>query len=250
MSFAAFHATTEKHTVAVSGQFLWSDYATRKFSPFAMVESADVSITEESEELPDSFTGDGNFDKITRVKSVVIDFAVKTFSPEVIAEMTQGTASVRNAATVSDELHTAYKNTVVLIEQPGADNYQLTDEAGTKTYVAGVDYFPTAAGPIPLTGGAIADGSKVKVSYQAAEANVVEWLTSQRKEKALLFHGVNRASGRQVLVEVFRGKFGFVDKYALLGKSFRSGGLKFECLADPLQQGAGRSQWIRETYLK
>ncbi|BAK76499.1 hypothetical protein NH8B_2113 [Pseudogulbenkiania sp. NH8B] len=250
MSFAPFQASTEKHTIAVNGQFLWADYAARKFTSFAMVESADISISEESEELPDSYTGDGNYDKITRVKAVVIDFAVKTFSPEVMAEMSQGTASVRAAATVSDELHTAYKGSVVLIEQPGADTYQLTDEAGTKTYVPGVDFFPTAAGPIPLTTGAIADGSKVKVSYQAGEANVVEWLTGQRKEKALLFHGINRANGKQVVVEVFRGKFGFVDKYALLGKSFRSGGLKFECLADPLQQGAGRSQWIRETYLK
>jgi transposase len=76
------------------------------------------------------------------------------------------------------------------------------------SHIAGKDYFPTAAGIIPLAGGGIADGTKIKVSYKALQANVVEWLAGSQKERSLIFHGVNKASRKQVVMEVFRGKFG------------------------------------------
>lgn len=250
MSYAPYQETTEKHVYAINGQFFWSVYGENKFVPFAMVDKAEITISEETEELPNAFTGNGNFEKFARVKSVMVDFNVQQFSPAVIAELTQGAFSSREAKTVTDEVCIAYKGSVMRIEHAGGSDYQLSDKAGTKVYKAGVDYFPTAAGPIPTPGGQITDGSEVKVSYKAAEANIVEWLCGSRKERSLMFVGINRASNREVVVDLFRGKFGFADKTALLGKGYRSSGVKFECFEDPLQVGENRSRWIRETLLK
>ncbi|NHR08034.1 hypothetical protein HA052_22855 [Chromobacterium haemolyticum] len=251
MSYVPYEAPGEdKKTFAVNGQFFWSIYGEDKFEPFAMVDKAEITISEETEELPNAFTGNGNFDKLTRVKSLVMDFNVQQFSPGVLAELTQGAFSSREAKTVSDEVHLAYKGAVMRIEHVGGSDYQLSDETGAKAYKAGLDYFPTPAGPIPLPGGAITDGSKVKLSYKTGEADVIEWLAGSRRERSLMFQGVNRANNKTAVVELFRGKFGFADKVSLLDKGFRSSGVKFECLEDPRQTGDKVSRWIRETYLK
>ncbi|MTD32514.1 phage tail tube protein [Paludibacterium denitrificans] len=186
------------------------------------------------------------------VKAVTLDLDIKTFQPEIIAEMTMGVATTRAEEAISDEVQTVYKGTLVPLENIGAGDFIVTDEAGTNPdpYVAGKDYLPTAAGIFVLESGAIADGAKIKVSYKAKQANIVNWLVSSSQERSLIFHGVNKANRKEVAVEIFRGKFGFADKYALLGKDFRGAGLKFEVLSDPLQTGDGLSQWVRETLMK
>ncbi|WP_199052417.1 hypothetical protein [Aquitalea sp. ASV15] len=250
MSYAPFIPTTEKHSFSVSGQILIAEYGVPKFTPFAMVETADLTIEQETQELGDAYTGQGNYDKLYSVKAVTLDLKVQTFQPEIIAEMTMGVAKSRAAQAISDEIQTAYQGVLVPLENIGAGDYVVTPNAGGDPFIPGKDFFPTAAGIIPLAGGGIADGTKIKVAYQAIEANVVEWLAGSQKERSLIFHGMNKASRKQVMVQIFRGKFGFADKYALLGKDFRSAGLKFEVLADPLQTGDGISQWVRETLLK
>ncbi|MBA4707773.1 hypothetical protein [Aquitalea aquatica] len=250
MSYAPVILTPEKHTYSVSGQVLMAEYGVPKFTPFAMVETADLTIEQETQELADSYTGQGNYDKLYSVKSVSLDLKVTTFQPEIIAEMTMGVANAREEQAITDEVQTAFKGVLVPLQHIGSGDFQVTPDAGGQPFIAGKDYFPTAAGIIPLAGGGIADGTKIKVSYKALEANVVEWLAGSQKERSLIFHGVNKASRKQVVMQIFRGKFGFPDKYALLGKDFRSSGVKFEVLADPLQTGEGLSQWVRETLLK
>ncbi len=249
MSFAAFLPDTQKHSFSVSGQFLMSAYGEDKYTPFAMVETADLTIEQETQELADSYSGSGNYDKLYNVKAVTLDFAVKTFQPDIIAEMTQGAATTRDEKTVTDEEQTAALGQLVPLKNIGAGDYQVMPSAGGQPYVAGKDYFPTALGIIPLKSGSIVEGSKIKISYKSRAASVVDWLVGSGKERSLLFHGINKANRHAVVVEVFRGKFGFPDKYALLGKDFRSSSLKFEVLADPRQTGDGISQWVRETLL-
>jgi hypothetical protein len=225
-----------------------AEYGVPKYTPFAMVETADLTIEQETQELPDSYTGQGNYDKLYSVKSVSLDLKVTTFQPEIIAEMTMGVANKRAELALRTKSRPLIR-ALVPLENIGAGDFVVAPNAGGQPYIAGKDYFPTAAGIIPLAGGAIADGTKIKVSYKALQANVVEWLAGSQKERSLIFHGVNKASRKQVVMEVFRGKFGFADKYSILGKDFRSAGLKFEVLADPLQTGDGLSQWVRETLL-
>lgn len=250
MSYAPVVLTSDKHSYSVSGQILMAEYGVAKYTPFAMVETADLTIEQETQELADSYTGQGNYDKLYSVKSVSLDLKVSTFQPEIIAEMTMGVANARAEKTISDEVQTAFKGVLVPLEHIGVGDFEVSPEAGGQPFIAGKDYFPTAAGIIPLANGSIQDGTKIKVSYKALEANVVEWLAGSQKERSLIFHGVNKANRKQVVMEVFRGKFGFADKYSILGKDFRSAGLKFEVLADPLQTGDGLSQWVRETLLK
>jgi hypothetical protein len=250
MSYAPVILTSDKHSYSVSGQILMAEYGVPKYTPFAMVETADLTIEQETQELPDSYTGQDNYDKLYSVKSVSLDLKVTTFQPEIIAEMTMGVANKRAELAITDEVQTAYQGVLVPLENLGAGDFVVAPNAGGQPFIAGKDYFPTAAGIIPLAGGGIADGTKIKVSYKALQANVVEWLAGSQKERSLIFHGVNKASRKQVVMEVFRGKFGFADKYSILGKDFRSAGLKFEVLADPLQTGDGLSQWVRETLLK
>jgi hypothetical protein len=86
-----------------------AEYGVPKYTPFAMVETADLTIEQETQELPDSYTGQGNYDKLYSVKSVSLDLKVTTFQPEIIAEMTMGVANKRAELAITDEVQTAYQ---------------------------------------------------------------------------------------------------------------------------------------------
>ena len=87
MGYAPILTSTEKHTYSVSGQMLMSAYGENKYKPFAMVDTANLTIEQETQELPDAYSGQGNYDKMYSVKAVTLDLDIKTFQPEIIARV-------------------------------------------------------------------------------------------------------------------------------------------------------------------
>jgi hypothetical protein len=147
MSYAPVILTPEKHSYSVSGQILMAEYGVPKYTPFAMVETADLTIEQETQELPDSYTGQGNYDKLYSVKSVSLDLKVTTFQPEIIAEMTMGVANKRAELAITDEVQTAYQGVLVPLENLGAGDFVVAPNAGGQPFIA----VRTTSRPLPAS---------------------------------------------------------------------------------------------------
>lgn len=211
---------------------------------------AAFSIAEDSKELQDyTSAGGGTKNKITRIKSVELAVTAHDLSPENLERALRGSATAITAATVTDEVRTAFKGALVPFNfLPNVlKTITVKDSAtGLITYVANTDYVVKSSGIYIVPGGAIADSELLKVTYTKLASNVVEALTSSGTEYAVIFQGLNEAqSGRVVDIRAYRVKFSPTAGLDALSDDFNKIELKGSVLADTSKTGTGISQYFK-----
>lgn len=199
-------------------------------------------------------SGGGEANSIDRITAVNANMTALELSGRTLAIALRGTASdVAGGSTVTAERHTAYKGALIAFDElpdisdPGATITVTQDPAGTPTVMTlDTDYTVTRAGVIPTTTGAIVDGDTVDVAYTKAPQVIVEALTESAQEFELLFNGLNEAaSGRAVMVRIYRIKFSPTSGLGVIGDEFAELPMEGTCLADPAIVATGLSKYFR-----
>lgn len=105
--------------------------------------------------------------------------------------------------------------TVVLDKVAELGKYSITvasvkDESGATTYVEGRDYIvrPRIGGIIPLSGGTMTAGTKVKAIYSwpAIESSVMRGMTKSNVRCRVVWEGKNYADGREFVLELYQAR--------------------------------------------
>ena len=118
---------------------------------------------------------------------------------------------------------------------------------GLSAPVSGTDYEVRPGGIYWATDGKLTDGETYEIDYTYGAEDVVQALASSAKEYVLHFEGLNEArSGKAMLVDAWRVKFGAVSNLAFIGDDFASIELTGKVLKDSTKIG-GISQFFKTT---
>ncbi len=223
---------------------------TKPFLPVGNVSSFNVNhdITEVSQE---DFTSlGGTACKISYINEVTLNMTLNCLKIRNIALAFQGTGENGNieAGSIEDAEYTviALGALIPLAFIPEKGTVVVTDEAGTTTYVNGVDYQVTSAGIIPLVGGAITAAQAILVSYDYGVGSIVEALTTGQKVFELIFDGVNSGEEgeQEVVFRAWRVKFSPAAAVDLItAGEFASLEVVGTVLKDDTKTGAGKSKF-------
>lgn len=205
---------------------------------------------EEDEQSVTDYTqpGGGKYDSVRRIKAVGLTMVQWDLSALNLARGLRGSTSTLATDTIADEVVTARLGGLVELARipDPADTLEVTNSAGSTTYVEGTDYERSAAGFVPLSTGTITEAQSLKASYTALETDVLEALTSSSDSYRLIFEGLNEAeSGTPVIVRIHRAKFGPLQNLPLIGDAFASITISGDCLSDPTITGAGKSKYFK-----
>jgi hypothetical protein len=161
-----------------------------------------------------------------------------------------GAASAVTAAEVTAESHAkgyigGLLRTAFAIDT--AETVTVTGTGGTPTFTLNTHFSVTPAGiiilaaPSPWT-----DGSAVLITYDKDAGSVVQALTTTAQEYKLTFVGLNEAqSGKPVIVDLHRVKFGPLGELGLIGDEFAGLELSGEALSDTAITTAGLSKFFK-----
>lgn len=192
----------------------------------------------------------GNIASEESISGMTAQITMLNLSPENIAIGFRGRVFDQKADTVVDEVHTAYTGTLVPFDfQPDTSKaVTVTAEAGGDPYTADEDYQVTRAGILILEGGAIDDGSEIKVGYTKSLAAVVQALVDAGAEYELIFDGLNAAdSGKAATVRAYILKFSPTQNWGLISDDYGELQVEAEVLPDLTKTGAGISQYFQAT---
>lgn len=205
-----------------------------------------LSIDEESKELTDyTHGGGGTYAEVKRIKGVTITATLHDLNKTNLARALYGDAAVVTGGTVTDEAHTAYQGGLIRLAHPQPTGVIVTSDDGLTTYVADTDYEVRPEG-VFILGGAIADGTPVKINYAYAGYDVVQALTRSGLVLEMSFGGVNEAdSGKPVVVDLYRVSLGAAKEISLIGDDFASLQLEGKLLVDTTKTGAGLSRFAK-----
>lgn len=204
------------------------------------------AVQEETKELRDyTSTGGGVLNEVRRITGVEISLTMAEYSPDNLARALYGTTAAEVAGSVTAEVVTAYKGALARLAYPNPTSVVVKDETDTTTYVAGTDYEVRPGGIFVLSGGSITDGETLHVDYSYGALDVIQALASSAKEWELVFEGLNEArSGKPVIVDVWRCRFGAAANLAFIGDDFAALELTGKVLKDS-SKTAGISQFFR-----
>lgn len=110
------------------------------------------------------------------------------------------------------------------------------------------EYSATAGGIYLAAGAAVTNGEILEVDYTSSASNVIEALVNSGEEYELVFDGLNEArSGKAVIVEIYRQKFGAAQSLSLIGEDYAALELTGKQLKDLTKTGTGISQYFKAT---
>ncbi len=215
-------------------------------APIGNVSELKLAIDEESKELTDyTHGGGGTYAEVKRVKGVTVTATLHDLNKTNLARALYGDNASVIGGTVTDEAKIAYQGGLIRLAHPSPTSVVVTNDAGTTTYVAGTDYEVRQEG-VFILGGAIADGTPVKIDYAYAGYDVVQALTKSGLVLEMSFGGVNEAdSGKPVVVDLFRVSLGAAKEISLIGDDFASLQLEGKLLVDASKTGAGISRFLK-----
>lgn len=223
--------------------------AASKMYSVGNVSKLEFSVSEEKKELKNfQSAGGGLANSLSRIDKVEASLTLHDLSPENLAMALYGSTTAVAAGAVTDESHTAYLGGLVRLDNlPDlTQSITVTDGTGTTTYVQDTDYTLTRAGILILSTGSIPDASAILVDYTKLAGNVVQALTDSAAEWELVFDGLNEAqSGKAVVIDVFRLKFGPPSGIGFIADDFAGMEMKADVLADTSITGTGLSQYFK-----
>jgi hypothetical protein len=212
------------------------------------VSKLDIGTEEEVKELRDYRSpGGGVLNEVRRITAVALAMTLHDVSPDNLAMALYGTTSAVAAGTVASEAVTAKLDALVRLAHTGISDVVVKDATDTTTHVEGTDYEVRPAGLWILSGGAIADGATIHVSYSYSAQDVVQALTSAQGTYELVFEGLNEArSGKPVIVDVWRARFGAASTISFIGDDYAGLEIEGKALKDT-DKPSGVSQYFRAT---
>lgn len=150
-------------------------------------------------------------DGVTSTGGIGISGEAVTASPAALAILAYGSVERVPAGDVEGEEHNAYVDGIIRLENMPLAIAAVTNEAGTTTYVRGVDYSQTPGGLRILRGGTLAaaidalpavpgGGRKklpVLVDYSWPDVDLVKLYNQGRKFWRVMFEQINEGSARE-----------------------------------------------------
>lgn len=215
------------------------------------VSDLNFAITEDLKELKNFQTaGGGNANEVRRIASVVLNFVLHDFLAENLALAVRGTVAEVAGSTVADESIVGYVDRFIRTEFQGLSAVTVTDDPETAPYVEGTDYEVRNAGIFILSGGSISDAEALLIDYTYVATRKVEALEISALEFKMVFDGLNEAqTGKAVVVDAHKIKFGPTAALALISDDFGSIDLAASVLADTTK-GAGLSEYFKIAYVE
>lgn len=209
------------------------------------VTQASFSIEQETKTKSNLRGGGGNIAETTQISAVNLDLTLDSFNNENLALALRGNVDVLTSQSIADEEVTAVVPGLAATEHM-IDITQVVvvkDNADT-TIAAANNYEVTAAGIKVLSGGDIADGDTIKVTYESQAGSALEAMVNSGQEYTLIFDGLNDHNGKRSVVTAYRFKPSPTSGLDLIGEEYAefqvSGGL----LADTTKP-AGKSQFFK-----
>lgn len=211
------------------------------------VSKLDIGTEEETKELRDYRSpGGGVINEVRRITGVTLAMTLHDLSPENLAMALYGTTEAV-AAGSAGEVVEAKHDALVRLAHTGISNVVVQDETDTTTYTAGTDYEVRPGGIFILSTGAITDGETLHVAYDYGAQDVVQALDGAQGTYELVFEGLNEArSGKPVIVDVWRARFGAAKTISLIGDDYAGLEVEGKALKDT-SKPAGTSQYFRVT---
>ncbi|QYJ79428.1 hypothetical protein [Shewanella acanthi] len=205
-----------------------------------------IAIEQETKSLPNYRGGGGNAAEITKVKSVKLSFTMNDFSNANMALALRGRVEVLAAGTVEDEVLTAVLDglapTAFLLDT--SVDPEVTNSAGTTTYVKDVDYVFSAGGIRALSTGDITEAESLKVSYTKKAGNALQALTESGQVVPVVIDGVNDATGKPWTLKFYKWSPSPTAGLDLIGDDFGSFDIEGGVLADGSIVATGKSKFF------
>lgn len=200
---------------------------------------------EEIDEPDYTSPGGGLDNSVQRINALTVSYNARHFKKANMARALYGSTTDVAAGTVTGETHVAHQGALILLANPGATNVVVKNEAGTTTYDLGDDYTLDPAGfPVIKEGGAIVDGSTIKVDYSYAKHATIQALVTSGKRYRHVFVGLNEArSGKPVVIELFIVKHSPAS-LSFIGSEFQGMEFTAKVQKDPSKVGVGLSQYM------
>ena len=210
-----------------------------------------LQASEDKKSLKNFKSGGGGLqNSIIRIDTVSLNMTLHDINDDNLAMMLFGDKSAAVSGSVTGESVTGYVGGLIRLANIDPSSVVVTDDPVVTTYVEGIDYEVTAAGVVPLAGGAITDGDALLIDYDYSAVSVVQALTQSAKEWAITFSGLNEArTGKAVVLDVYRNKFGPFSDLPLIGEDYAAPQLTGEVLVDSTKTGAGISQYFKVSYV-
>lgn len=218
---------------------------------FGNVSKLALNISTEEKTVKDYTTGGGgNACSLVRVSDIAAAITMNCMSAANIARAIAGTAGTVAAGAVTNSPRVAYKGGFVPVA-PGYTSLVVKNQAGSTTYVLNTDYTLTTNGIIIVAAGAITDAQNITVSYTGVALDTVDILTGAFGEFQLYFDGLNEIdSGKGVLVELYKFKFGPAAALELIGDDPSELAVTGKLNADTTKTGVGVSQYMKMQFLQ
>lgn len=213
------------------------------------VSAASFAIETNSINRPNFRGGGGNAATLERVQGVRLSLTLDSFNNENLALALRGKVDVLTSKTVTDAEFTVGTG-INLIRT--ADMIDVAKEVIVKKgaeptpLVKGTDYDVSAAGILPLPGGAIAADDTIKVTYDTVAGNALEALTESGAEVSVVMDGLNDNTGKRNVLDIYRWKPAPTSGLGLISEEFGEFPLEGEVLADT-SKPSGKSQFFRRT---
>lgn len=210
------------------------------------VTAANFSIEQEEKNKANRRGGGGNIASLTRISAVKLSLTMDSFVNDNLAIALRGKVDIEASVSVSDELVTAIGGGLCQTEKmiDTSDIYSVKDNSDV-ALVEGTDYEISAAGPIAIEGGNIADGDTIKVSYESKAASALEAMVNSGEEFKFVLNGLNDHNGKESIITAHRFKPSPTTGLDLLGEDYAEFQIEGELLADTSIVAAGKSQFFR-----
>ena len=216
-----------------------------KLYPFGNVSDLTAAVEEDEKSLQNfQSAGGGKLNSIRRIQAVTINMTMTDFNAANIALALFGDVAAIAGGSVTDESVIGYKDSLVRLANIAPTNVVVDNDPATTPYTEISDYEVTNAGIyIPLTS-SIVDSAALLIDYDFGDQNVVQALMNSASELELVFDGLNEAqSGKAVVVDMHRVKFGATGGLPMIGDDFGNLPLSGELLADT-SKGSNLSQYM------
>lgn len=144
-------------------------------------------------------------DSVTSTSEIVFNGEAVSFSPAAAAIAMYGSVTQVPAGTVEEEEHQAYIDRIIMLAHIPLEVSEVTNDAGTTTYVRNVDYAVAPMGIRILPGGTLAGeiaettelSLPIKVSYSYPTVDVIKPFTTGQKFYRVLVGQVNEGGNNE-----------------------------------------------------
>lgn len=212
------------------------------------------NISEDNKELKDrTQPGGGTYNEVRRVESVEASIKMTDLSPDNAALALFGSVAAIAAGIVANEAGTSYKGGFIKTAYPIDTAAAVTVTSGGSPsipYVSGTDFIVRGGGIEIPDGSSIVDATPLQIDYTKKAGHDVQALVSSAQEYELVFDGLNEArSGKSVIVQAHRVKFGPAAVLALLSDEYAELEVKGKLLKDTTKNGTSVSQYFHTQFV-